>query len=160
ILFAGLYFVVGKPGDKPAVGQGVVVGEQGWSTEWASDTVGSRRGRQITLYRPSMGLTDYQMQFSGQIESKALAWVFRAADTENYRCRKRGPPRPARGGIGISGARGAGEFWAREGPRAVAAGPGAASGVRGAVPGPRFPVPRGGGPVDLWTDNRLKTGAV
>jgi len=61
-----------------------IVGEQGWITEWASDRVGSRRGRQITFYRPSAQLSDYQMQFTAQIESKALGWVFRAADTNNY----------------------------------------------------------------------------
>src|SRR5207249_3955311 len=36
-----------------------IVGEQGWVTEWASDTVGSRRGRQITIYRPSRSVSDY-----------------------------------------------------------------------------------------------------
>src|SRR5438552_11779225 len=51
-----------------------------WITEWASDAAGSRRARQITLYRPSATLSDYQMQFTGQIESKALGWVFRARE--------------------------------------------------------------------------------
>jgi hypothetical protein len=55
------------------------VGEQGWLTEWASDEVGSRHGRQLTLYRPSASQSDYQMQFAGQIENKALGWVFRAS---------------------------------------------------------------------------------
>jgi hypothetical protein len=50
-----------------------IVGEQGWLTEWASDVAGSRRGRQLTLYRPSVNQSDYQMQFTGQIESKPSA---------------------------------------------------------------------------------------
>jgi hypothetical protein len=83
LLAAALYFVLGK-GQAPVASAPVAVGEQGWSTEWAGDAVGSRRGRQLTLYRPSVGMTDYQMQFSGQIESKALGWVFREADTKNY----------------------------------------------------------------------------
>src|SRR5260370_22560933 len=85
LMVGALYFVLGKSSDKSTgSGRPVAVGEQGWSNEWASDAVGSRRGRQITLYRPSTGMTDYQMQFTGQIESKALGWVFRAADTKNY----------------------------------------------------------------------------
>jgi hypothetical protein len=36
-------------------GQGVVVGEHGWSTEWASDTGGSRRGRRVACLRTTWG---------------------------------------------------------------------------------------------------------
>src|SRR5204862_3266677 len=82
LILVGLYFAFGKSADKVGNGKtAVAVGEQGWSTEWASDAAGSRRGRQITLYRPSTGMTDSQMQFTGQIESKALGRVLRAADT-------------------------------------------------------------------------------
>ena len=82
-------FLLGHGGTTSASSGGVavtkpMVGEQGWITEWASDAAGSRRARQITLYRPSATLSDYQMQFTGQIESKALGWVFRARDTNNY----------------------------------------------------------------------------
>jgi hypothetical protein len=31
-----------------------------------------------------MGLTDYQVQFLGMIDRKALSWVVRAADLDNY----------------------------------------------------------------------------
>ena len=31
-----------------------------------------------------MDLTDYQMQFLGMIDKKALSWVVRAADFDNY----------------------------------------------------------------------------
>jgi len=83
VILAAIYFIFGKA-DTPAGGRGVMVGEQGWLTEWTSDAAGSRLGRQLTLYRPSVGLSDYKMQFTGQIESKALGWVFRATDTKNY----------------------------------------------------------------------------
>jgi hypothetical protein len=160
ILFAAIYFAIGKPGDKPAGGQGVVVGEQGWSTEWASDTVGSRRGRQITLYRPSMGLADYQMQFSGQIESKAIGWVFRAGDTKNYYGMKIETLKPGAMAISHFAVVEGKEVSSSQRPLAVDSRPGAVYRVKLDVSGPRFTVAIGGEPVDFWTDNRLKTGAV
>jgi hypothetical protein len=36
------------------------------------------------LYRPSIDLTDYQLQFLGMIDKKALSWVVRAADFDDY----------------------------------------------------------------------------
>src|ERR1700730_4001377 len=85
LLIVAAYFVFGKSESTGSGGnRPVAVGEQGCSTDWASDAAGSRRGRQLTLYRPSVGMSDYQFQFVGQIESKALGWVFRQADTKNY----------------------------------------------------------------------------
>lgn len=154
------YFIFGKIGEKPASSRGVAVGEQGWSTEWASDAGGSRRGRQITLYRPSVGMTDYQLQFTGQIESKALGWVFRASDTKNYYAMKIENIRP--GAMALT------HFAVVEGressysqrPLSIDARPGASYRVKLDVSGPRFTVLMGGEPVDFWTDNRLKAGAV
>jgi len=60
------------------------MGSVGWISEWASDKTGSARGRQISLYRPSMSMSDYRLEFLGQIESKSLGWVFRASDSRNY----------------------------------------------------------------------------
>jgi len=158
-----LYFLFGRSGgEKTAAPQtaAVSVGEQGWSTEWASDTGGSKRGRQITLYRPSTGMTDYQFKFVGQIETKAIGWVFRAADTKNYYAMKIETLRP--GAMAIS------HFAVVEGressfsqkPLAIDARPGAAYRVTLDVSGPRFTVSVNNEPVEFWTDNRLKAGAV
>ena len=38
----------------------------------------------MALLRPTIQLTDYRMEFLGQIESKSLSWAFRAHDTDNY----------------------------------------------------------------------------
>jgi hypothetical protein len=161
LLIVAAYFVFGKGGTAPAGGsQAVAVGEQGWSTEWASDAAGSRRGRQLTLYRPSVGMSDYQFQFVGQIESKALGWVFREVDTKNYYGMKIENIRP--GAMAIS------HFAVVEGressnsqkPVGIDARSGAAYRVKLAVEGPRFTLYVEGEPVDFWTDNRLKTGAV
>jgi len=60
------------------------MGAAGWVSEWASDPRGSALGRQISLYRPSVGLSNYSLEFTGRIERRSLGWVFRAADTRNY----------------------------------------------------------------------------
>ncbi len=41
-------------------------------------------GRQITIYRPSLKLSDYRLEFQGSIDTKSIGWVFRAADPDNY----------------------------------------------------------------------------
>jgi hypothetical protein len=137
-----------------------IVGEQGWVTEWASDPAGLRRGRQLTLYRPSKGLSDYQMQFTGQIESKALGWVFRAADTKNYygmkiENDKPGSVRYTRFAV-VNGR----ESSVTQKPLPIQARADTAYNVRLEASGPRFSVYVQGEPVELWTDNRLKAGQL
>ena len=53
------------------------------TTDWSFDATGFVRPGSLALYRPSMGLSDYQMQFLGMIDKKALSWVVRAADFDN-----------------------------------------------------------------------------
>lgn len=62
----------------------VEMGGAGWLTEWVTDSTGSSRGRQISLYRPSLPMSDYRLEFSGRIERKSLGWAFRRADARNY----------------------------------------------------------------------------
>ena len=161
LLIVAAYFIFGKSGSAQGDGsQAVAVGEQGWSTEWASDSAGSRRGRQLTVYRPSVGMSDYQFQFVGQIESKALGWVFREADTKNYYGMKIENIRP--GAMAISHFAVVDGRQSSDAQKAVGidARPGTAYRVKLAVEGPRFTLYIGGEPVDFWTDNRLKSGAV
>jgi hypothetical protein len=56
----------------------------GSTTEWSFDATGFVRPGPLALYRPSVNLTDYQVQFLGLIDKKALSWVVRAADFENF----------------------------------------------------------------------------
>lgn len=152
-----------KPASSPKAPQAITMGEQGWVTEWASDTVGSRRARQITLYRPSMKLTDYKFEFIGTIESKALGWVFRASDTNNYYGMKLEIARP-----GPSPALVISRFAVVDGressvsqkPLPIVAQMNTPFNVKLDVSGPRYTVYVQGQPVDVWTDNRLKQGAV
>jgi len=49
------------------------MGGAGWVTEWASDATGSSRGRQISLYRPSLTMSNYRLEFLAA--SSAGAWA-------------------------------------------------------------------------------------
>jgi hypothetical protein len=57
---------------------------RGGTTEWTFDATGFVRPGPLALYRPSIDLTDYQLQFLGMIDKKALSWVVRAADFDDY----------------------------------------------------------------------------
>jgi hypothetical protein len=51
---------------------------------WSYDTAGFVRPGPLAIYRPTLDLTDYQFEFLAQIDEKALGFVFRAADLNNY----------------------------------------------------------------------------
>lgn len=57
---------------------------RGGTTDWAFDATGFVLPGPLALYRPSIDLTDYQLQFLGLIDKKALSWVVRAADFDDY----------------------------------------------------------------------------
>jgi hypothetical protein len=65
-------------------------GLDGWGSrtgepvEWSYDATGFVRPGDLALYTPSTGLADYQLQFLGMIDQKAMSWVVRAADFDNY----------------------------------------------------------------------------
>jgi hypothetical protein len=139
------------------------VGEQGWVTEWASDSGGSRRGRQLTLYRPSLTLSDYKLKFTGTIETGALGWVVRAADTKNYYAIKivvtRPGPSPTLAITRLAVVDGR-ESSFNEKPLAIPMVGNLTFSVEVEAKGPNFTVTVQGQPVDVWTDNRLKSGGI
>jgi hypothetical protein len=51
---------------------------------WAYDEAGFAMPTHLAIYRPSIELTDYRMEFLGQIEKRGMGWAVRAADTDNY----------------------------------------------------------------------------
>jgi hypothetical protein len=60
-----------------------------WATRpgdpaWAYDGSGFAQPLHLALYRPSLDLTDYRLEFLGQLEKKGMGWAVRAADPENY----------------------------------------------------------------------------
>ncbi len=94
VLLAGLGGLIAyssKSGDAATTsGAGTIVagsalpaGEAGWITDWGAQP-GMRSTRQISILRSSQTLTDYRIEMNGQIESKAIGWVFRAQDPKNF----------------------------------------------------------------------------
>ena len=52
---------------------------QGWAAK-----AGSVYPGRLRLWQPTTGLSDYQMNFGAQIESKAMSWAYRASNSKNY----------------------------------------------------------------------------
>ena len=55
----------------------------GWSPDWGGE-FNRKKNRTISFYRPSASNDDYRIEFEGQVDAKALGWVYRAADPRNY----------------------------------------------------------------------------
>jgi hypothetical protein len=55
-----------------------------WAPGWARDAAGYVRPGGLELFRPSQGFKDYRLEFFGQIENKAIGWVMRGRDKQNY----------------------------------------------------------------------------
>lgn len=91
VVLAGLAYL-GLSGDsKPVRGSGAVelregpalpISEGSWSTDWGGGQ--AQRKERITVYRPSLSLSDYRYEFQAEIPGRSLGWVFRAADPKNY----------------------------------------------------------------------------
>jgi hypothetical protein len=146
-----------------APGPSIMVGEGGWVEGWAGDPTGAHYGRQITLYRPSLKLSDYRVEFQGQIDTNSIGWVFRAADPQNYYAMKL-----TQVSSGLSPKLALFKFLVANGrqtqvgrvPIDLSAGPDMMLKVRVDVRGPRFSTYVQGQQVDVWTDDQLKTGGV
>jgi hypothetical protein len=59
-------------------------GGSGWAREWRYDPAGFIQPGKLALLRASAPLSDYRLEFVGQIEKKSLGWVFRASDLRNF----------------------------------------------------------------------------
>ena len=55
-----------------------------WAKSWSYDGTGFARPVRMALLSGSLPLRDYRLEFAAQIEHKAVSWVFRAADRNNY----------------------------------------------------------------------------
>jgi hypothetical protein len=141
---------------------GVEMGGAGWITEWASDAAGSARGRQLTLYRPSMAMSDYSVEFAGRIERRSLGWVFRAVDSSNYYAVKIEAAEPGTTLLNIT------RFAVINGvegphiqrPLLLNLSAGETLRIRMVARGTRFTVSVQNQLADEWEDDQLKTGAV
>ena len=148
-----------RPAADEAAASTMEMGSAGWISEWASDRTGSARGRQISLYRPSMPTSDYRLEFIGRIERRSLGWVFRAADSKNYYAGKFEAAQPGSSPLTITRFA---VIKGVEGPhfqRVLAHSPGPLK-VRLEAKGSRFTVYLQNQVVEDWQDDRLKKGGV
>ncbi len=165
-----IYFVSGGKPQAPAVnpvadkaGPSIMVGSGGWVEGWAGDPADAHYGRQITIYRPSLKLSDYRIEFKGDIETKSLGWVFRAADPENYYAMKLAivtpglQPKIALLKYVVQHGR---ETQAGRVPIDLDVQFETLYSVRVDVRGPKFTTYVQGQQVDTWTDDQLKSGGV
>ncbi len=53
------------------------------NSDWSFNHGFVQPGR-LRLWKESLGMTDYQMEFVGQIEKKGLGWAYRAVDADNF----------------------------------------------------------------------------
>jgi hypothetical protein len=51
---------------------------------WSYDVAGFVRPGPLAIFKPTVDLTDYNFEFLGEIDQKALGWAFRAEDLNNY----------------------------------------------------------------------------
>jgi hypothetical protein len=51
---------------------------------WSYDVAGFVRPGPLAIFKPTVDLTDYNFEFLGEIDQKALGWAFRAQDLNNY----------------------------------------------------------------------------
>ena len=52
--------------------------------DWAVSPGGMALPRSLALYAPSLGLSNYRLEFTAVIEKKAVGWTVRAAGPDNY----------------------------------------------------------------------------
>jgi hypothetical protein len=150
-----------KSADSP--GMSIMVGEGGWVENWAGDPIGQHGGREITIYRPSLKLSDYRIEFQGQIDNKSIGWIFRAADTDNYYAMKLqlvSPELPLTvvlyKYIVIKGR----QVQVGRVPIDVPVRNDTVFSVRMDVRGPKFTTYVQGQSVDVWTDDQIRSGGV
>jgi len=70
------------------------VGSAGSALAWTRQGGAVRPGK-LRLWAPSLKLADYQLEFEGRIEQKAMSWTFRSGDLENYYATKISVAHPA-----------------------------------------------------------------
>jgi hypothetical protein len=144
-------------------GPSIIMGEGGWVEGWGGDPSGVHAGRQITIYRPSLKLSDYRLEFQGSIDTKSVGWVFRASDPENYYAMKLMTvssglsPKVALFKYLVANGR---QTQVGRVPIDLTIQPDTVFSVRVDVRGPQFSTFIKGQQVDVWTDDQLKTGGV
>lgn len=138
------------------------VGDWLGRTSTADSTPGALRTDTLRLWRPTLRLADYQMEFQAAIEKKSVGWAFRATDLNNYYATKIN--------VGVKdGSRAEIERFVmlsgRETERVrlpipVPVRPDTLYRVRMRIKGDQFVTSVDGQVVDTWRDRRLRRGGI
>ena len=117
----------------------------------------------LRIWKRSESLTNYQMEFQGQVERKSLSWAFRASDSDNYYASKvvMTKPGPLPNASLIRYAVLNGREWDRvQLPLPVTLERGVDYRVRMSVQDDHFIAYLNGRVIGSWTDHRLNHGGV
>jgi len=130
--------------------------------EWSVQAGSVRPGR-LRLWKPTLGMVDYQLEFQGQIETKAVSWAFRASDSNNYYAAKIAISKPGqqlRANIVRYAVVGGREQGRVQLPMPIQVTADTSYLVKMRVKGNRFSTMVNGQVVDSWTDGRLRAGGI
>ncbi|MEO8025598.1 MAG: hypothetical protein ABI823_03965 [Bryobacteraceae bacterium] len=130
---------------------------------WSYDAAGFVKPGPLAIFEPSMKLSDYQVQFLGQISKKALGFVYRASDLDNYYVARLVVLRP--GPLPTVALQRYAVVNGKAGPKTEKILPITTRAdmlyrVRLDVQGEYFALRVQGHLVDFWSDSRWKTGGV
>lgn len=121
------------------------------------------RPAKLRLWKESMGMSDYQLEFAGEIEQKGLGWAYRASDFRNYYANKIVITKPGALPLAnlvryavIDGA----EQNRTSTPLRMTLRRDTLYRVQMFVKGQDFTTTVNGQMVDSWSDNRLRTGGI
>lgn len=126
-----------------------------------TQVAGALRTDNVRLWKPTLRLADYQMEFQAAIEQRAVSWAFRATDVQSYYATKLI--------AGADGSRAEIERFVILGgremdrvrlPIPVAMRPDTLYRIRMRVKGDQFTTSVDGQVVDTWRDRRLRRGGV
>jgi len=144
-------------------GLGAWSGKPGWEKSWSAGPSGWVQPGSLALYRDTIPLTDYRLEFMGQIQSKALGFVFRAADTSNYYAAKivvvKPGPLPTIALVHYKVIHGH-EGPRKQGPVLLAVHSDTLYRALVEVRGDHFSVTLNGQLADAWSDSELKSGGI
>lgn len=130
--------------------------------DWAFKD-GYVRPARLRLWKDSLGMSDYQLEFAGEIEQKGLGWAYRAKDVRNYYANKivitKPGPLPAASLIRYAVINGV-EHNRASTPLRMVLRRDTLYRVQMFVKGADFSTSVNGQMVDSWSDNRLRAGGV
>ncbi len=135
----------------------------GSSLNWAYDNMGFVKPGNLAIFRPTIQAADYEVEFTGHVEQRALGFVFRASDTNNYQAVKflisKTGPLPEMSIIRYAVINGR-EGPKKETPVPVSLGSDVFFDVHMSIRGNDFTLMVQDKVADFWSDGRLRTGGI